>query len=130
MLELLLIIFLIIFPLIAIFSFVSTVTTGVYDWSKNQTRENNYYEPEDDSNYYDPAAYDNHYEPVQSTKIIKPAKQSKSIYKRTKPSKPKKQKTDFSDYAGYPESFEDSEEFKQLLETSDFDVRDYLKKND
>ncbi len=95
MFELFLVLFLIVFPALAIFSFVSTVTTGVYDWSKNQSTQH---------------------------KQVKPVK--------TRSKRVKHKAVEFVDYAGHPESFEDSEQFKEILDSNNFDVRDYLKKND
>lgn len=95
MFELFLTLILIVFPALAIFSFVSTLTTGVYDWSKNQSP---------------PTSYN---KPVKSRRT------------RTKP-----KTVEFVEYAGHPETFEDSEQFKEILDSNNFDVRDYLKKND
>lgn len=95
MFELFLTLILIVFPLIAIFSFVSTVTTGVYDWSKNQSTQHT------------------------------PSKPVKTRSKRVK-----HKAVEFVDYAGHPETFEDSDQFKEILDNNNFDVRDYLRKND
>jgi hypothetical protein len=86
---------------VSIFSFTSTVTTGVYSWSQNQTAENAQY----------------------STTTHKP---SKSTRKRKAQPVP----ASFEDYSGYSEDFEDSEQFKEILDNMDFDVRHFLKRND
>lgn len=87
-------VFVILLPAMAIFSFTSTVTRGVYHWAESQVEE----------------------EPVAQKKK-----------KRQKTPQPQQLET-VESYLGYSERFEDSEEFKQILDNYNFDVRSYLKK--
>jgi hypothetical protein len=87
-------IFVILLPAIAIFSFTSTVTRGVYHWAESQ-----------------------------SVSTVKPQKKKKS-----KKSNRVHKKEVVEEYLGYPEQFEDSEEFKQILDNYNFDVQSFLKK--
>ncbi len=89
-------VFVILLPAIAIFSFTSTVTRGVYHWAEAQVEE----------------------EPVVHKKKKK---------KRQKTPQSQQLET-VESYLGYSERFEDSEEFKQILDNYNFDVRSYLKK--
>lgn len=87
-------VFVILLPAMAIFSFMSTVTRGVYHWAEAQVEE----------------------EPVPQKK------------KRRKKTPQPQQLETVESYLGYSERFEDSEEFKQILDNYNFDVRSYLKK--
>lgn len=84
-------VFLVVLPVVAIFSFTATVTEGVYNWASSQKykKRNNY-----STNY---RTTEDQYESVQ-------------------------------EYLGYTERFEDSEEFKEILDSNNFDVRNFLKK--
>lgn len=90
-------IFVILLPAIAIFSFTSTVTRGVYHWAESQTE--------------------------QSIEVLR-----SSNRKSVKAIKPIQKKEVVEEYLGYPEYFEDSDEFKQILDNYNFDVRSFLKK--
>jgi hypothetical protein len=95
-LSVLVFLFVIVLPAIAIFSFTSTVTRGVYHWAESQT------------------------EPSPPPKTKRAAKQKK-INKQ-------EQLETVEQYLGFSERFEDSDEFKQILDNYNFDVRSYLKK--
>lgn len=94
-------IFLILIPAIAIFSFVSKLTTGIYNWADNQPTKVKQKQP-------------------VKAKVIKP----KPITRKVKTN----EKELVTDYLGYPVDLEDSEELKTLLDNKNFDFRNYLKK--
>ncbi len=96
-LSVLVFLFVIVLPAIAIFSFTSTVTRGVYHWAESQTESS------------------------------PPPKQPKRTAKQKKVNKQEQLET-VEQYLGFSERFEDSDEFKQILDNYNFDVRSYLKK--
>lgn len=87
-------VFLVVLPVVAIFSFTATVTEGVYNWASSQKYNNSRKKSSYSTNY---RTTEDQYESVQ-------------------------------EYLGYTERFEDSEEFKEILDSNNFDVRNFLKK--
>jgi hypothetical protein len=87
-------VFLVVLPVVAIFSFTATVTEGIYNWASSQKYNNSRKKSSYSTNY---RTTEDQYESVQ-------------------------------EYLGYTERFEDSEEFKEILDSNNFDVRNFLKK--
>ena len=87
-------VFLVVLPVVAIFSFTATVTEGIYNWASSQKYNNSRKKSSYSTNQ---RTTEDQYESVQ-------------------------------EYLGYTERFEDSEEFKEILDSNNFDVRNFLKK--
>lgn len=129
----LLFIIFIVLPAIAIFSFSSRVTSGVYHWADRQHPQ-----PVHQYSYVVEEQFEEELEPVtiytedfaHEKPIKKPIKKpvAAQAYKN-KPLKTPLHKEDrelMESYLGYDLAYEDSEEFKKLLDKQSFDVRKYL----
>lgn len=151
-------IFFVILPLVAIFSFTSKVTSGIYYWADSQ-------HPKEESPTYhyvteseEPYTVETSEPKITTTttgslkdKIKLRKKLSERIGKEKAYSmsweevykevnNPKKEslvlkhpiaksdKKDMESYLGYSLEWEDSAEFTEFLDTNDFDFRDYLTK--
>lgn len=101
--------FFVILPLVAIFSFTSKVTSGIYYWADSQ-------HPQETIVYEEPHI---------------PAKTTTTLIKDTplvlKYPLAKSDKNKMEDYLGYSLEYEDSNEFKDFLDSNEFDVREHLK---
>jgi len=101
--------FFVILPLVAIFSFTSKVTSGIYYWADSQ-------HPQETYDYTEQRAF-----PKTTTP---PIKDSPLVLKYPLA---KSDKNKMEDYLGYSLEYEDSSEFKNFLDNNDFDVREHLK---
>jgi hypothetical protein len=101
--------FFVILPLVAIFSFTSKVTSGIYYWADSQ-------HPQETYDYTEQRA-----SPKTTTPLIK---DSPLVLKYPLA---KSDKNKMEDYLGYSLEYEDSSEFKNFLDNNDFDVREHLK---
>lgn len=100
MLSTVVFLFFIVLPAVAIFAYVSRVTSGIYHWADRQHPQPNYKYPETTVTY------------VLETETKTTTRPAPSVEER---------------YFGHSEDFEDSREFAELLDSKRFDVKDYLK---
>ncbi len=113
--------FFVILPLVAIFSFTSKVTSGIYYWADSQ-------HPQETHIYNEHQApqethiYNEHQAPPKTT--ITPIKDEPLVLKYPLA---KSDKNKMEEYLGYSLEYEDSSEFKDFLDNNDFDVREHLK---
>ncbi len=101
--------FFVILPLVAIFSFTSKVTSGIYYWADSQHPQETH-------------IYNEHQAPPKTT--ITPIKDEPLVLKYPLA---KSDKNKMEEYLGYSLEYEDSSEFKDFLDNNDFDVREHLK---
>lgn len=101
MLSTVIFLFFIVLPAIAIFAYVSRITSGIYHWADRQHPTPNY-----------------RYEMPQTETVYTFHTETRT---KTRPI------SEEEEYFGHPASFEDSREFAELLDSKRFDVRDYLK---
>lgn len=95
--------FFIVFPAVAIFAYISRITSGIYHWADRQHPKPNYQYPET----VETITY------VLETETKTTTRPAPSVEER---------------YFGHSEDFEDSREFAALLDSKRFDVKEYLKK--
>ena len=105
--------FFVILPLVAIFSFTSKVTSGIYYWADSQhPQETDIPKEQQIPSTKSPINFS--YTPTPAPLVLK--------YPLAKSDKNK-----MEDYLGYSLEYEDSSDFKDFLDNNDFDVRDHLK---
>lgn len=101
--------FFVILPLVAIFSFTSKVTSGIYYWADSQHPEETH-------------VYKKQQAPSKNTTTLIKDAPLVLNYPLAKSDKNK-----MEDYLGYSLEYEDSSEFKEFLDSNHFDVREHLK---